>query len=157
MQAIGVPSVNRIDMLTLIFLAISIFYAVIVDRFIRSRGEKSFFAGMAFMAPGLLLILTLFAWLAFGFSFRVLLVLAMVTALYIAMYTFLLKTLADWLAGFPSIQRWRKTFLKNRILAQQKKGRSAQEIQNKGLIPDNQKLKEFGFSDQELSEFGLLK
>jgi|SRR3989304_4157253 len=148
---------NKRDLLTIVFLIISIFYALIVDRFLRSRGERSFIKGMMITTPGLILILALFAWLALSLPFSMLLVLVTATAIYIVVYTLSLKRLAGFLSRFSSIQKWRKEFLRNRILKERKRGHSARAIQRRGLIPDNDKLKEFGFSDGELKELGLLK
>ena len=146
---------NRVQIGTIVFVIAGVIYAIIFDKFLRLK-KASFYRGVAIITPGILVILLLYAWLILRFSILTLAFFTLVTIVIVALNAILMKNFANWLSKYPSVQRWRKEFLRKRILKQQKRGHKAQEIQERGFIPDNDKLKEFGFSDDELRELGLL-
>ncbi|MBI4744695.1 MAG: hypothetical protein HY776_07765 [Actinobacteria bacterium] len=146
---------SSVDIGTIVFVIITIVYAVFFDRFLRPK-KVSFYRGMLLATPGLLVILVLYAWLALGFSLQEIAIFALLSIVIIPLKAFLIKTNADWLSKFPSVQRWAKGFLEKRIVSQRKRGYSAKELQKQGQIPDNEKLRKNGFSDEELRELGLL-
>jgi len=146
---------TRADILTIVFLLVLVTYALLVGKLLRLHGVKSFYRGMGLMIPGLLVILALFAWLISGFSLA-LVIFIIVSAIYITVYLLLLKMVADWVDTFPSIKKLRKELVLNKIIAYQKKEKTAKEVQDKGAIPDNDTLTKFGFTEAELVELGLI-
>jgi hypothetical protein len=147
---------NRIDVLTLVFFLITIVYLGIFGWFLQRSGEKLFYRAVIKMAPGLIFLILLFAWVAFGFSVWVLALQAILLALLLALYAFLVQTSANWLSRVPGMQKWRKNLWANLITRHNQKGRDTRKLQEHGSIPDNTKLAEFGFTQEELRNLGLL-
>lgn len=147
---------SRAEIGTSLFIIVLITYGVVLSKILLPK-KLSFYHEIAIGAPGVLIIVGLYAWLALGLPLLITFIFLPFGIIILALNAIFMKTAANWLSGFPSVQRWRKSFLRNRILSQQKRGRSALEIQKRGLIPDNKKLREFGFSELELKELGLME
>jgi hypothetical protein len=144
---------SHTDILIVIFLPILFFVAIIGGNVIRRLRIHSDLK-MILAGAGAIFTLALYSWLVIGVPPKVIVIISV----FVAFYFLIMLGFMNWLTStFPSFQKQRKDFFLKRIIKNQKKGKSAKEVQNKGLIPSNKELtNRFGFSEEELKEFGLL-
>lgn len=104
--------------------------------------------------PGILLIGAL-AGIAVGIPITVILIFGAIVGLPYLAFLLVIGVFRDWLGRFPEIQVLRQRNIKRLIEKKAGKGFKPLDLQNKGLVPDNRILKQWGFSQHELVEFGL--